>query len=290
MIDQGSSVIIFGDDTFYRGVDSRNTPSFLMMDRVNVNVHNLSMTDAPTGRYSGYAFVSISMCDQDNALRMLRAPSNQVQLAVIFGGLSDWRNGSGSVLSNYKDGLYELGYFAFLLGIPNIVIVSPIYCVRERDSIAASVSTSGNVATITTVDPIDITGKVWISGSTEPLVNVSAATPTIIDPYTFTYVMAGSPTPVSEGVNLVYELGPNPESDPALSVQLDQLRIGAADVVTLLQSRGNCIEINGTTLLPNNPDYYEMNGYQLNNTGTHLMTDNLVDKLQCLGIFPADYA
>jgi hypothetical protein len=71
---------------------------------------------------------------------------------------------------------------------------------------------------------------------------------------------------------------------------LQSIRDKIDDAVSFLLSFGvPCHYINGVNLLPNTAENYEQDGLHPTDLGTQVMVDNLIDELQTLGIFPADY-
>jgi lysophospholipase L1-like esterase len=71
---------------------------------------------------------------------------------------------------------------------------------------------------------------------------------------------------------------------------LQSVRDGILDAVNFLTLNGvDCYYINGVNLLPNVAENYVQDGLHPTDLGTQIMVDNLIDELQTLGIFPADY-
>jgi hypothetical protein len=126
MITENSSVVLLSDSICDRGSNSRNNPAFMIMDDVNVTVHNLAAGGMPLGRLGDFAFVPIAMCDQKSIINYLTGIEAKVECLIVFGGANDWIHGTTNVIANYTMGIYEIATFARQIGIPNVVVVSPL--------------------------------------------------------------------------------------------------------------------------------------------------------------------
>jgi hypothetical protein len=126
MISENGTCLFLSDSIFTGSSSSRDCPSFLIMDKVNVKVIPFAAPGLPVGRISSAAGMPFFLCDQKIGINALCGFYEQIECAVIFGGVNDIMWGSDDIIKNYMHGTYELAGFLRQLKIPNIVIVSPL--------------------------------------------------------------------------------------------------------------------------------------------------------------------
>jgi hypothetical protein len=82
----------------------------------------------------------------------------------------------------------------------------------------------------------------------------------------------------------------DPENDPNNVEQLSDIRSGIEIAVAGLANEGiNAVYIHGPDLMPNDAENYQLDGLHPSATGRGVWLNNLIDQLQTLSIFPADY-
>jgi hypothetical protein len=102
-----------------------------MMTRCNVGIHSLAAGAVPVGRIPNFAWASFAMVDQKSMVNLLRGGNNDLACLIIFGGVNDWLyQGNDSVLS-YQNAIMEMGYYAKQIGIPKVVVVSPLRVITK---------------------------------------------------------------------------------------------------------------------------------------------------------------